>query len=70
MRRDDGRGELFFPDPVYHMFDFLGDGAEEVITLDREWVRVWGYAGAKADGKRVRRGDDYRRERVANHTHY
>ena len=28
-----GAGELYFPDPVFHMFDFMGQGAEEVITL-------------------------------------
>jgi hypothetical protein len=66
----DARGTLYFPDPVYHMFDFLGDGAEEVITLDRDRLRVYGFAGANASGRPVRRPDDYLRDRVANHTHY
>jgi hypothetical protein len=68
--RGDGRGELFFPEPVFHMFDFLGDGAEEVLTLQGEWLRVYGHRDADPRGARVRRGDDYLRDHVANHTHY
>lgn len=66
----DGRGQIYFPDPVFHMFDFVGDGAEEVITLDRGRVRVYGFAGADANGPRVTRDLEYLRNRVANHTHY
>jgi hypothetical protein len=29
-----GKGDLYFPEPVFHMFDFVGDAAEEVITLE------------------------------------
>ena len=66
----DGRGTLHFPDQVYHMFDFLGDRAEEVITLDGDRLRVYGHGAADPRGARVRRSADYLRERVANHTHY
>ena len=68
--RGDGTGELFFPNDVFHMFDFLGDRAEEVITLAPGFMRVYGYRGARADGARVRRSADYLRDRVVNHTHY
>ena len=68
--KDDGTGELFFPDGVFHMFDFLGDRADEVITLAPGMMRVWGSRGARADGTRVRRSADYRRDVVVNHTHY
>jgi hypothetical protein len=52
------------------MFDFLGDRAEEVITLEGETLRVYGYSGADPEGPRAERDPDYLRHRVANHTHY
>jgi hypothetical protein len=52
------------------MFDFMGDRADEVITLGPGVMRVWGSRGARADGARVRRSADYRRDVVVNHTHY
>jgi hypothetical protein len=66
----DGTGTLYFPDQVFHMFDFLGDRAEEVITLESGALRVYGYSGADADAPREARDADYLRHRVANHTHY
>jgi hypothetical protein len=51
------------------MFDFLGRGAEEVITLGRDSVKVYG-SGDAAGRKPVRRDAEYLRHRVANHTHY
>jgi hypothetical protein len=66
----DGTGELWFPDGVFHMFDFMGDRAEEVITLAPGVMRVWGYRAANANGARVRRSADYLRDVVVNHTHY
>ena len=66
----DGSGKIFFGEPVFHMFDYLGDGAEEVTTLERGMLRVYGYSGANADGPRVPRDADYLRLRMANHTHY
>ena len=68
--KDDGTGELFFPDGVFHMFDFMGDRADEVITLAPGTMRVWGYRGARADGARARRSREYLRDAVVNHTHY
>jgi hypothetical protein len=65
---DDGRGTLFFKEPVYHMFDFLGNGAEQVITFDRTVLRVYGYRDVKP--KSVQRDSEYRRNSIANHTHY
>ena len=65
---DDGKGTLYFKEPVYHMFDFLGNGAEQVITEDRTVLRVYGYRHVKA--KAVKRDSEYRRNSIANHTHY
>lgn len=64
----DGRGRLYFADPVYHMFDFLGNGAEQVITLRGPSLKVYGRRGVKP--RRVERDADYLRHSVANHTHY
>jgi hypothetical protein len=66
----DGRGQLYFPDGVFHMFDLLGDGAEEVITLSPGKLRVYGYRGADPNGTRVVRSPEYLRSTVVNHTHY
>ena len=49
---------------------FLGDGAEEVITLGDGVLRVYGYRGADHRGPRRERSPDYLKERVTNHTHY
>ena len=65
---DDGKGTLYFKDPVYHMFDFLGNGAEQVITNDRTVLRVYGYRHVKP--KTVKRDSEYQRNSIANHTHY
>lgn len=65
---DRGTGELYFPAPVYHMFDFTGNGAEEVITLEGGSLRVYGYREAP-DGEALRSAG-YLKNRVANHTHY
>jgi hypothetical protein len=64
----DGRGTQYFEEPVYHMFDFLGNGAEQVITCDRTVLRVYGYRGVKP--KQVTRDSEYKRNSIANHTHY
>jgi hypothetical protein len=66
----EGEGDLFFGEPVFHMFDFTGDRAEEVVTLERGVLRIYGYAGADAEGARVARDPTYLRLRMANHTHY
>jgi hypothetical protein len=65
---DDGSGTLYFKDPVYHMFDFLGNGAEQVITWGGTNLRVYGYKNVRA--KTVKRDSEYIRNSIANHTHY
>jgi hypothetical protein len=65
-----GEGELYFPDPVYHMFDFMGRGAEEVITLSRGKLRVYGSKLARHSNKDSKKNLDYLKNKVVNHTHY
>jgi hypothetical protein len=65
---DDGKGTLYFKETVYHMFDFLGNGAEQVITWDRNVLRVYGCRNVKA--RAVKRDSEYVRNSIANHTHY
>jgi hypothetical protein len=65
-----GAGDLYFGEPVFHMFDFMGDRAEEVITLERGKLRVYGYAGANAAAPSVVHTSEYLRNVVTNHTHY
>jgi len=67
---DRGTGELYFPDPVYHMFDFLGKGAEEVITLSRGKLRVYGSKNARYTNKDQKKNLNYLKSNVVNHTHY
>jgi hypothetical protein len=65
----DGKGKLHFPETVYHMFDFNGSGADEVITLGGGWLRVWG--ARHAESRAVPKPDPGTiRHRVTNHTHY
>lgn len=66
---DQGAGELYFPDPVFHTFDFTGNGAEEVITLDGRTLRVFGARNAQPD-KDKKEDLDYLKHKVVNHTHY
>ncbi|MEI6945813.1 hypothetical protein V9K67_01350 [Paraflavisolibacter sp. H34] len=65
-----GQGRLFFPDPVFHMFDFTGRGAEEVITLNRNVLRVYGCATARHSGNDRKKDPAYLKSVVVNHTHY
>lgn len=67
---DRGTGELYFPDPVFHMFDFTGRGAEEVITLSRGMLRVYGSKRARFTNKSLRKNLLYLKNNVVNHTHY
>jgi hypothetical protein len=67
---EQGKGELFFPDPVYHMFDFMGKGAEEVITLSRGYLRVYGSRKAEHSNKDGKKDPIYLKNTVVNHTHY
>jgi len=63
----DGNATLFFKGEVYHMFDFDHTGADQVITLDGEILRVYGNASVVPHP--VKRDAEYRRT-IANHTHY
>lgn len=65
-----GRGRLYFPDPVFHLFDFLGRGAEEVITLNRGLLRVYGCKTAYHSNKDAKKNLMYLKNVVVNHTHY
>jgi hypothetical protein len=65
-----GTGELYFPDPVYHMFDFMGRGAEEVVTLNRGKLNVYGSTQAVHSNKDTKKNLDYLKNTVVNHTHY
>jgi hypothetical protein len=65
----DGTGTLAFPDEVFHMFDFMGSGNDQVITLNRYGVvRVYGFKGAIQHA--AKRDPVYLAHSVSNHTHY
>ncbi|RAI91419.1 rhamnogalacturonan lyase family protein [Algoriphagus yeomjeoni] len=66
---EEGKGDLYFPDPVFHMFDFTGDGAEEVITLDGRTLRVFGAKNPQVS-KDKKEDLNYLKHKVVNHTHY
>ncbi|MES2274907.1 MAG: hypothetical protein V4592_02715 [Bacteroidota bacterium] len=67
---DKGEGVLYFPDQVYHMFDFTGRGADEVITFGRGVMRIYGSRTAVHSGKDLKADLRYLQLNVANHTHY
>ncbi|HVX85029.1 MAG TPA: hypothetical protein VH253_09455 [Phycisphaerae bacterium] len=64
----DGQGTLCFPDEVFHMFDFMGSGNDQVVTLGGTEVRIYGYKNAQTHP--AKRDPDYLYKSVANHTHY
>lgn len=65
---DDGRGTLYFKQDAYHMFDFLGTGAEQVIARGANVLQV--YASPRARTRANFKRDAAYWKRVANHTHY
>ncbi len=67
---DQGKGDLYFPDPVFHQFDFMGKGAEEVITLSNGMLRVYGSTSATYSNKDRKKNKLYLKNSVVNHTHY
>jgi hypothetical protein len=67
---DKGTGTLYFPEMVFHMFDFMGKGAEEVISLGRGVMRVYGYKNAHYSNKDSKKNLMYLKNTVVNHTHY
>ncbi len=65
----EGKGKLYFPEPVFHMFDFTGNGVDEVITLGAGWLRVYGAPDVRLrDPKTI--DPDLLRHKLTNHTHY
>jgi hypothetical protein len=59
----DARKQFF-----WYRFKLEGDGAEQAVTCDRTVLRVYGYRGSKP--KQVTRDSGYKRNSIANHTHY
>lgn len=66
---EDLRGKLYFGESVYHMLDFMGRGAEEVITLDNYILKVYGCRCVEP-GQTRKRSPEYLKKRMANHSHY
>lgn len=65
-----GEGDLYFGEPVFHMFDFMGNNAEEVITLEDGELRVYGsHEAFNSLLPQREKNADYLRK-IANHTHY
>ena len=68
---DEGEGELYFPDGVFHMFDFTGNGSEEVITINKDVLRIYGSkSAANEQNKDLKSNRNYLKSTVVNHTHY
>jgi hypothetical protein len=67
---DKGEGVFYFPDMVFHMFDFTGRGAEEVITISQGVLRVYGSKSATYTNKDLKENLNYLKDNVVNHTHY
>lgn len=66
----EGKGELFFKEEAYHMFDFMGNGCEQVIALNKGSGVLQVYGAADAKPRAIKRDPDYQRHSIANHTHY
>lgn len=65
---EEGKGIQYFGEPVYHMFNFMGNRSEEVITHQDGILKVYGYK--YATHQPVTRTLKYLREVVVNHTYY
>ncbi len=67
----DGTGTIAFPDEAFHMFDFMGTGNDQVITVSRNGlVRIYGYKNAKPNPTAAKSDPVYRAHSISNHTHY
>ena len=66
----DGTGDQFFPDTVIHMFDFDGNGTDDVITRSPGGLRIYTCRNARSQPERVAKDPDVLRWKVTNHTHY
>lgn len=68
--KPDGTGDLYFADTGIHMFDFDGNGTDDVITTGGGGVKVYSWSGAPATGKRKITDPNKLRWSVTNLTHY
>lgn len=68
LMQPDGTGKLYFTGEVYHCFDFERNGAAQVVTLDGNIMRIWGYR--YVEKKEPNNNPDYLRHAITNHTHY
>ena len=67
----DGTGTIAFPDEVFHMFDFMGTGNDQAVTVGRNGaVRIYGFKNAKPNPTPEKRDAVYRAHAISNHTHY
>ncbi len=67
----DGTGTIAFPDEVFHMFDFMGTGNDQVITVSRNGrVGIYGAKNAKSNPTPEKSDPVYRAHSISNHTHY
>ncbi len=67
----DGTGTIAFPDEVFHMFDFMGTGNDQAITVGRNgMVRIYGAKNAQPNPTAEKRDPVYRAHSISNHTHY
>lgn len=67
----DGTGTIAFPDEVFHMFDFMGTGNDQAVTVGRNGaVRIYGAKNAKSNPTAEKRDPVYRAHSISNHTHY
>lgn len=67
----DGTGTIAFPEEAFHMFDFMGTGNDQVITVSRNGtVGIYGYKGAKPHPTPEKSDPLYRAHSISNHTHY
>ena len=64
---DEGQAVLSFRQDVYHMFDFMGSGTDQVIARGGGSLLIYGHRNAKT--KSVKRDITYLKK-IANHTHY
>ena len=67
---ENGKGVLYFPEQVYHMFDFMGNGPEEVITLSPGLLRIYGSRNVRKAGADRKSDPRYLYKCVTNHSHY
>ncbi len=67
----DGTGTIAFPDEVFHMFDFMGTGNDQIVTVGRNgMVRIYGYKNAQPNPTAAKSDPVYRAHTISNHTHY